>query len=95
MAIYKQVTLSDFRNEFATSQYANKYSYEALEYMFNYLNSCVDDYELDIAELAGYWSEYSSVEEFRQENGYYSGAEPIDAWYDELSNGNVIAYVTW
>lgn len=67
--IYKQVTLSSFRDAFSYT-YKNNFSYEGLEVLFEYLNELGQDVELDVVDIACSYAE-ETYEEVLEE--HYAG----------------------
>lgn len=51
------LSLSDFRQAWATSERANSFSYEALELLYDYYEECDPDMELDIIAIDCEWLE--------------------------------------
>lgn len=57
--IYREVTLSDFRDEFKRAGRETQFSYEGLAALYEHLNKVYDLYRLDVIALC---CEYSEME---------------------------------
>lgn len=55
--IYQTITLSRFREEFARMGRADQFSYEALAFIFDYLEDSAEDVILDVIEICCEFSE--------------------------------------
>jgi hypothetical protein len=62
--IYIEVTLSEFRTQWARSDRKDSFSYKGLEVLYDYINEISDesDTELDIIAIDSYYSEESLEE---------------------------------
>ena len=79
----KTINVYDFRDAFVGSQYKNKYSYNGLGALFDYLEEMEEsdgvEMELDVVGIACDWTEYESIEEFNHDyNKEYSSMNQID-----------------
>ena len=62
------VKLWDFRDIFNSSMYKDKYSYYGLQAIYEYLEEVYDgNYNLDVVEVACWFSEYDSLEDYNQD----------------------------
>lgn len=64
----KHMTLNNFRDEFADGPHKNRYTYEGLEIIYNYLEYEYpeiydEEFKFDIEEVATMFEEYENVEE--------------------------------
>lgn len=64
--VYKTLTKREFISEFIWSSRCDYFSFDALSALYDYLDDC-DDYELDIIELCGRFSEYASLKKFQDD----------------------------
>jgi hypothetical protein len=81
MAIIQTIdTASQFRDQFRQCGRANQFSYEALGLLFEYLNDCGSDIELDVVAICCEFSE----ESWQDIASYYS-IRGFDACEDEDS----------
>jgi len=46
------IGLYEFRNAFNNSQYKDNFTYDGLELLFDYLETCDENMELDVCEIA-------------------------------------------
>ncbi len=67
--IYKEINFCAFEDEFKGTLYENNFSYEALEELFNYYDNLDENYELDVTEIAGDWTEWDSLADYNGDNG--------------------------
>lgn len=78
----KTVNLDDFRKEFEKYD-RDRFSYKGLEMLYDYLIELEEDsgveIELDVIELSVSFTEYKSMEEFRNEHsGEFNTIEDIE-----------------
>ena len=96
------VSLYEFTNAFHGTQYENNFTYEGLKALYTYLDELEEEtgeeLELDIVALCCDFSEYESLEEFRENySSDYETMQDIEAettviYIDEPeSNGRFIA----
>ena len=79
--IVKEVTFNDFLREFEEFGRANNFSYEGKRALYDYLSELAEDLgepiELDIIGICCDFTEYDSIEEFKNDYSYTIG-EDID-----------------
>lgn len=78
---------SQFRDEFHRCGRGNQFSYEALGLIFDYLNDCGSDVELDVIAICCEFSE-DSWEDLAK--NYSIDLEGIDAYNDEAAAMEVV-----
>lgn len=87
----QSVSLCEFKSAFRGSQYENKFSYDGLQALFNYLEEYEEEtgeeLELDIVALCCDFSEYESLEEFRET--YSSDYETME----DIENETTVIYI--
>ena len=66
---------SGFRDAFQDSSRKNQFSYDALGVIFDYMEECNPNWELDIIAICCDFTEYESLEDFNKE---HEPAESID-----------------
>ena len=87
------VYLSDFRQAFKDMNRQEQFSYDGLEALYNMLEDCAPDYELDVIALCCDYSE-STAEEIA--NDYCISETAVIAylenntWFEELPNGSFL-----
>ena len=85
------VSLCDFESAFRGSQYENNFSYDGLQALFNYLEEqeeeTGEELELDIVALCCEYTEYESLEEFRE--SYSSDYETME----DIENETTVIYI--
>lgn len=88
--MYKLVSLGEFRDSFRKSSYYNsKYSYKGLEVIYNILEDYYNGmYNLNMAEIAGAFTEYESLEEYNED---YFGSYKDD-YFDTIETIDMITY---
>lgn len=59
--IYKNISLSDFRNEFKECE-RDYFSHEGYQVLFNYYETIGEDFELDVIAICCEWTEYPENE---------------------------------
>jgi len=78
------LNVSQFRDLFyRNSDYENKYSYDALGIIFDWYEENEPDYDFDIGEVAGSWSDYDDLDDL--ERDFYYLIEN-DEDYEELED---------
>lgn len=92
--IISNVTLTDFRDEFAACNRANQFSYEGLGALYELLEDCSQDMpiELDVIALCCDFTEYSDLAEAL---GNYDRMTSLEDLHDntlvlELDNGGLV-----
>jgi len=64
------VYIGDFRDRFKAMGRDGGWSYEGLEALYDYLEEIFDgEYNLDVVELCGIYSEYKDLEEYNKDTG--------------------------
>ena len=85
------VSLYEFINAFHGTQYENNFTYEGLKALYTYLDELEEEtgeeLELDIVALCCDFSEYESLEEFRE--NYSSDYETME----DIENKTTVVYV--
>jgi len=70
----KTIDLYEFRKEFEDYDRADNFSYAALDALYDYFEELEDDtgeqIELDVIGICCDYTEYASLQEFREEQGY-------------------------
>ena len=81
--IYKELTKSQFRDEFEEN---DGFSYDGLGALYDYINSYIDDYlddhntKLDVVELRCTYSEYDTIKDYNDDyNEEYTNYKDITA----------------
>lgn len=80
-------TASQFRDQFHRRGRGNQFSYEALGLLFDYLNDCGSDVELDVVGVCCEFSE-DTWEDLAK--NYSIDLEGIDAYNDEAAAMEVV-----
>ena len=82
--MYKRISQSGFVNEFKSWEtYANNFSYEGLEALYDYLESIAEDMgddkgiELDVVSICCDYTEYASALEAVEDMGCTVGGMPF------------------
>jgi len=87
------IYLSDFRQAFKDMNRQNQFSYDGLEALYNMLEDCAPDYELDVIALCCDYSE-GSMEDLANDFGISERAVVTyledNTWFTELPNGSFI-----
>ena len=97
--MYKIISLSDFRNAFNGTNQEDRFSYEGLEYIYNYLEDVLPTggydfgYELDIQEVASWFSEYESLEVCYRDVNDFRGYDIDEEDLIDFQNGSFIIYM--
>ena len=85
------VSLYEFINAFHGTQYENNFTYEGLKALYTYLDELEEEtgeeLELDIVALCCDFSEYESLEEFRE--NYSSDYETME----DIENETTVIYI--
>ena len=85
------VSLYEFTNAFHGTQYENNFTYEGLKALYTYLDELEEEtgeeLELDIVALCCDFSEYESLEEFRE--NYSSDYETMG----DIENETTVIYI--
>ena len=80
--LVKTVTFYDFLKEFENHGRENQFTYEGKKALFDYLNNLSEDLgetiELDIVGICCDFTEYSNLEEFKNDYSYTIGDEDIN-----------------
>ena len=92
--IISNVTLNNFRDEFAACNRANQFSYEGLGALYELLEDCSQDMpiELDVIALCCEFTEYDKVEDALAN---YDRIDTLEELHDhtlvlELDNGGLV-----
>ena len=85
------VSLYEFTNAFHGTQYENNFTYEGLKALYTYLDELEEEtgeeLELDIVALCCDFTEYESLEEFRE--NYSSDYETME----DIENETTVIYI--
>ena len=85
------VSLYEFTNAFHGTQYENNFTYEGLKALYTYLDELEEEtgeeLELDIVALCCEYTEYESLEEFRE--SYSSDYETME----DIENETTVIYI--
>lgn len=89
-----ELNVSQFREIFyRNTDYQNKYSYDALGIIFDYYEENYPDYDFDLGEIVGSWSDYEDLDALESDfyylvdkDGDYNELEDEDEKIDYLIN---------
>ena len=85
------VSLYEFTNAFHGTQYENNFTYEGLKALYTYLDELEEEtgeeLELDIVALCCEYTEYESLEDFRER--YSSDYETME----DIENETTVIYI--
>lgn len=92
--MYQTVTNYDFHDAFRDAGREDRFTYEALDVLFEYYEQREEELgeqiELDVAGICTLWAEYASIEEAEEELGR-SEASIYDRYTVlEVPNGNIL-----
>jgi hypothetical protein len=59
------VNFYDFQRAFEKSQYCNNFTYKGLKALFEYLEDCGEEIDLDVCAICCDFTEYENLKEFQ------------------------------
>ena len=89
-----EISVMDFQRAFIDANRAHSFTNEGLDGLYEYLEGFDDsrgeEYELDVIELCGEYSEYASVDKYLAEYGHSTETEAREYIVSHLYSGGVI-----
>ncbi len=88
----KQITKSNFMDEFRAFDRQEQFSYDALSALYDYYEDIDENMELDVIAICCEWTEYESIDEVKEN---YNDIETIEDLQNkttvlELENGKIL-----
>jgi len=72
------INLSRFRDAFQYMDRKDQFSYDALEVIYDFMEECDPNWELDVIALCCDFTEYENLEEFNKEHDPAESIEEIE-----------------
>jgi hypothetical protein len=76
--MWKEITKSSFRDAFIDYDRKDQFSYEGLGVIYDFLEECDPDWELDVIAICCDFTEYESLEDFNKEHDPAESIEEIE-----------------